>query len=261
MTAMSKCPTPTRFIRGSPSVEGKGDTPGWLGQSLVAMNNTIARGSVALAAILFFTCCADIPRAPAGSPRVELEVQIKLDDSYTGQLRGAGPELLEAVADVVLAKADVGLRFYPVLSQNYGRQDPRPDYVMTVEVRELEIGYGHRTLSKKGEEPVLETFVDKLDCSVSATITKRRKQGPSLTVGHFDGEGSTTVVAHEGQAHGDSHSYEVKRDEDKSALTVARSDLLRATDRGLGKALKGLITPVDRELSFRNQAEQPASPQ
>ena len=221
------------------------------------MNKTIARGSVALVATLFFTSCTDIPRAPAGSPRVELEVQIKLDDTYTGQLQGAGPELLEAVADVVLAKADVGLRFYPVLSQNYGRRDPHPDYVMTVEVRDLEIRYGHRTLSDKGKEPTLETFVDKLDCSVSATITKRRAQGPSLTVGHFDGAGSITVGEHRSD---DSQSYEVKRAEGKGAMTVARSDLLRATERGLGRALKGLITPIDRELSFRDMHEQPASP-
>ena len=113
------------------------------------MNNIIVRGSVALAATLFFTSCADIPRAPAGSPRVELEVQIKLDDTYTSQLQGAGSELLEAVADVVLAKADVGLRFYPVLSQNYGRKDPRPDYVMAIEVRDLEICYGHRTIQSQ----------------------------------------------------------------------------------------------------------------
>jgi hypothetical protein len=188
---------------------------------------------------------------------VELEVDVKLDESYTGALRDAGPELLEAVADVVLLQADLGLRFYPVLAQNYGRSDPRPDYVMNVDVRDLQIGYGHRTVSEKGQEPKLETFVEDLTCSVSATVTKRRAKGPSLTVGHFEGSGTVPVGA---EPAADALSYEVLREDDKPALSVQRSHLLEVAERGLGRALKGLIAPVDRELGLHSQTEQPATP-
>jgi len=104
---------------------------------------------------------------------------------------------------------------------------------------------------------VLETFLDRFACSVSATIRKRRVEGPSLTVGHFAGAVESRVATPDGAGQ---TAYQVERsDEGKPPLTVGRSELVRATGDAFGRALKGLIKPVDRELSL-STGRLPASP-
>ena len=58
---------------------------------------------------------------------------------------------LEAKFDeLVLDQADVGMRFYPVLSGLYENDRQRPPYLLKVSARDLEVEYEHKT--KKGEE-------------------------------------------------------------------------------------------------------------
>ena len=70
--------------------------------------------------------CMNIPQAKADLPRVELEVTVSLDNSFAAKLNGVDKAFHQQVTDHVMSKGDVGLRFYPVLSDEYARSQTRP---------------------------------------------------------------------------------------------------------------------------------------
>jgi hypothetical protein len=224
------------------------------------MHHLTARVSLALLAVLTCSSCETISSAPKGSPRVELEVVVNLDATYSTKLTGSNPELLRAIADLAMTKADLGLRFYPVLSSQYGPKDPRPEYLLTVDVRDLDITFDHSTTQVEGGEPIIKIFIKQVDCAVSATLSKRRATGPALVVGRSEGKGSTVVASSNTES---KTSYPVNRQgADKQPLVLLHTDLVLTTEKGLLQALSGLLSPVDREMSLRGAPHeaQPATP-
>ena len=191
--------------------------------------------------------CSGISQAPKGSPRVELEVGVKIDPSYTSAVTGLDADFTKSFTDIVISDADVGLRFYPVLSTEYEASHARPDYVMSVDLENLKIGLDHRKVENEGEEPVLETSVRQVECSVNVTVTKRRPEGPDLTVGSHTSTGVSGASVPP-----PAPTYAVVRTgEDKKELLVSKTDLLRAARTALEKSLAALVPPIDRELALQ----------
>ena len=91
-------------------------------------------------------------KASKESPRVEVEVVVDIEGSlYDGLVDVENErELNEAISYVVLSLADVGLRFYPILSQDYGKKDTHPQHRMVVQVQELVIDTEHELVEDRG---------------------------------------------------------------------------------------------------------------
>ena len=221
------------------------------------MHVPVTRGVVVLTALVL-SSCETMTTAPAGLPRVELEVTVNVREGYSGKLMVAGPELTRAVADVVLARSDLGLRFYPVLSTQYGPKDPRPEYQLTVDVLDLALHIDHRTTRVEGSEPQITPVITQLDSSIAATLMRRRPVGPPLVVGRAEGKGLTSVET--SSAPGTKETYAVTRD-GKQPRNVGRDVVLQVTDRGVTQALTALVGPVDRELALRAAAPSTPAPQ
>ncbi len=220
------------------------------------MNRSIAYVP-ALLAWLFCPSCQTVSSAPEGSPRLELEVVVDVDPSYAGKLQVTGEDFTRSVRDLVLSKADVGMRFYPVLSTQYQPKDPRPEYLMTVRVEDLDVALEHRTITKVDADPVVETFVKHVGCAVSTELTKRRKTGPPLTVGRANGRGTTVVTGGEKETR--EPTCMLKRETGKPELTVSRADLLQGIGLALDRALVEVVASADREVSIRGAMARPPS--
>ena len=229
------------------------------------MDSLFARVVLVLLPAFSFCACDVVPKAPQGSPRVEVEVTVSLDDSYGKKLKDVGAELGSAIADMVLSRADLGLRFYPVPSAQYQPNDPRPEYLMSVEVGSLDIILDHRTVQMTGTEPAVVTVVSEIGCTATATVTKRRANGPPLMVGRTTGRCSWSASTSPDTPSPEPRvSYVLNRENsDKQPLMLPADDLLRAAEKGVASAFSSLVVPVDRELSLRgpNRAAQAAEPQ
>jgi hypothetical protein len=123
----------------------------------------------------------------------------------------------------------------------------------------------HNTLRAEGTEPVTTPVVKQLECVVSATLTKRRPAGPALVVGRVDGKG-LSMVMNDGSSEPKTFYTENRTGSDAQPLLVPRANLMQTTERGLTRALTGLVAPVDRELAMRSKpattaAGTPATPQ
>lgn len=219
--------------------------------------------SAALTAALSCPSCQTMSTAPRGSPRVEVEVSVALDESFTAKLEKAAADdaVARAVVEQVLAQADLGLRFYPVLARDYGPRDQRPEYALAVSIADLEAKFAHRTVQPVGSDPVVETSVQSLACAVSTVLTKRRAegQGPALTVARGTGRGETVAAS---GAPGDEPAVAVSRAAANEApVSCRRADLVLATRRALDRALADLVPAVDRELALSSgHGEAPAAP-
>lgn len=215
------------------------------------MNRSIACVSLAFAAV---AACTGVSTAPTGSPRVEVEVTVNMDPSFTRKLPEAGADLTRAVVAMVMTQADLGLRFYPVLSSDYGPNDTRPEYLLSVDVTDLDVAVDRpMTTATPGAPPVAGTpVIRQVDCVVTTTVSKRRTAGPALMVGRSTGRGTvsaTTTTTTEGT---DRTAYTLTRTDDQQpAVTLLHTDLMKATEKGLTLALAELVKPVDRELGPR----------
>jgi len=202
-------------------------------------------------------------RAPEGSPRVEAELTVRVDDAFMEAFASVeeAVELGGATAELVLDLADVGTRFYPVPSEEYESPESRPRYYMEVEIDGLAFGFDTETVSVPatgeavdGEEeaPVVETatvtnvVLRTVTCSASAWLKKRRKEAPSLVVGHSNAEGVVRVPI---EIDIEAESYTVRSD-DGQAVAVRREDVLEAVDRAVVGALRDMVRAVDREFAF-----------
>jgi hypothetical protein len=193
--------------------------------------------------------CAGISKAPKGSPRVELEVALKVAPSFTDKLEAAPQALDELVAEQVMSQADVGLRFYPVASSAYGPDDVRPTYLLSVEIQDLEIDLGHKTVEgEPGQDPTLVTLVKGLRCIAVLEVMKRREEGPALTVGTASQSGSMEVSQRRPEL--PEPVFAVRRDEGQQSLQVCGEDLQSAVRRAVESALKKLTGPIDRDLTL-----------
>jgi len=192
--------------------------------------------------------CQSIPMASRDAPRVELEVEVRIDDSYAQQLADLDDAFRREVEATVLAQADLGLRFYPVLSTDYAADDARPTYLMTVDIGDLTLRLDHAMKPVEGAEPVVETYVRSIDCRVSVTLVKRRDSGPALTVGRGEGGGLRSAARHAEAATGPGYTVRGQA-EGQPELPLARSDLLQSIGWALGRALPELVRPADREFA------------
>ena len=224
------------------------------------MNRSIASVSLAFAAALALGACEGVSTAPAGSPRVEVEVTVNVDPSFARKLPDAGEDLTRAIVAQVMTQADLGLRFYPVLSRAYGPKDARPEYQLGVDVTDLDVAIDRPMTSTNGGPPVPGTpWVRQVDCTVTTTITRRRQSGPALTVGRSTGRGS--VLASTATDGGDRTAYTMTCTDDKSAsVSLRHADLMHATQKGLELALGQLVKPVDREFGPRTTTGTAAAP-
>ena len=82
--------------------------------------------------------------APKETPRVECEVAIELDESFLSDLAGVdmSSELITSIKEVVREEANLGLRFYPTLSESYPPNDQRPPHLMTIDNQPATISVG-----------------------------------------------------------------------------------------------------------------------
>ena len=207
------------------------------------------------ASLLLPAACQGISRAPEGSPRVELEVVVNIDDQFLGALEGADvhSKLVRSVEETILSLADAGLRFYPVPSSAYGKGQSA-EYVMTVDVRELDIQLDHEMI-ENGDDASIETRVDWVVCKVAASIERRRADRPSLIVGRSTAtagvraESRPEVLATEA-------GYSKSGSPDKP-LKVTEQDILDGVERSFTKALRALAVAIDREFSAGTAAGAP----
>lgn len=206
---------------------------------------------VLLASLL--ASCNTITRAPQGTPRVELELVVATAEGFTAKLQGLDAAFAQALEEFVLGKADVGLRFYPVPTARYQKDAQRPEYRMTVTVRELSYGLDYRTVTAQpGADPVIESWVNRLEAAVAVDLVKRREGRPELVVGSSQQSGAVSV-ARSAKGEETEPAYTVQRSGEQQVLNVRRGDLLRAVDAGLARALKELLPAIDRDLNMQPQ--------
>lgn len=209
------------------------------------MNRHIAL--IGLVLTLLLTSCESLTGvSPKGTPRVETELAVVVAPDFQNPLVDVDESLLGAMKQVVVKEADVGLRFYPVLSEDYAPEHARPPYLLTVELTALELSYREAKSAVPEGSPDRATLVDEIAFTVAAKLTRRRQEGPPLLVG--SSVGSASVRAH--QKLNELEGQPVYATEgSRSAPYVLRADVLDALDASVEKALKALRAPIDRELA------------
>lgn len=221
-----------------------------------------ALATLGLAAALALAGCQNVstfvtgekfPKPPENSPRIEVELTVEVDEGVWGDLVEHG-DLEAAIQARVHEVADLGMRFYPVLSSQYAEGNARPEYVLAVRVTELAIETDHRSVEKKDEAPRIESKVKGLDARATAVVQRRREGGPALVVSNADGEGHVFAVGQtrveELSAAGQPVFGVVKTDAMHQDLRVCESDVLQTVDEAVVDALRGVIKGVDRELGI-----------
>lgn len=228
-----------------------------------------ALATLGLAAFLGLAGCQEMttfvtgehfPKPPENSPRIEVELAVEIDPAVWSDLAEHG-DLEAKIADQVHAVADLGMRFYPVLSSQYAEGDPRPELLLTVRVTGLEVQGEHRRVEKKDEPPRIESKIKGLDSSASAVVQRRRDAGPALVVASAEARGYVYAVSQEkvetlAQA-GEAAFAVVKEDASHQDLRVCESDVLQVVDEAVVNALRGVIKGVDRELGLEAPAAKP----
>jgi len=227
-----------------------------------------ALATLGLAAVLGLSGCQDMttfmtgehfPKPPENSPRIEVELVVDVDPAVWGDMLEHG-ELEARIVDQAQTVADLGMRFYPVLSGQYGEGDTRPEYVLTVRVTELTVATDHRLVETKNEPSRIESKVKSIDSSATAVVQRRRDEGPSLLVASGEGKGHVSAVSQERvgvlEAEGQPVFDLVDEDPEHADLRVTESDVLQAVDEAVIDALRGVIKGVDRELGM----DAPAKP-
>jgi hypothetical protein len=190
--------------------------------------------------------------APKGTPRVEIELAVTVDDGFVTPLVGVNKNspLYAAVKDAVRDKADLGLRFYPTPSERYGADDVRPEYVMTVQLERLSFEFDHEQIETEGQAPRIVSTVKRVRAEVQVAIERRRTNAPELTVATARASSAVSAAADkEDLAAADGYTLMY----DEQTLKVLQDDIVRAVESSVGKALNSMRTPIDRE--FASDAE------
>jgi len=197
--------------------------------------------------LLLAASCQTISKAPEGSPRVEAELVVLVGDDFLGALEDtdADSPLVGAIEDKALSLADVGLRFYPVLSTEYAAGMHKPEYRLTIDVRQLDVLLDHKMVEKEGEDPVIVTRVDRIACTVAAAFDRNIEGRPTLPAGRS----LVTSELRPDTSSTDASGYRVEGGTDDKPLVVSEKDILAVVDRAVTMALKQLEEPIDREFS------------
>ncbi len=199
--------------------------------------------------LMMLTSCESLTGvSPKNTPRVEIELAVIVTDAFVEPLVDVDQEsaLLAAVKEAVRSKADLGLRFYPTLSEEYAETDQHPPYLMTVHLDRLSLDFDHEMIEEEGAEPRIEASVDTVGCAVSASIEHRRENAPSLIVAEATGSSELSAETDE-DALAAGQGY-VPRFED-ATLKVLEKDILQAVQTAVDRALKNMRTPIDREFA------------
>jgi len=201
-----------------------------------------------LAAALL-AACTSIPEAPEGAPRVEVELALEIEDRFVEPLAVEDKQVIAATFhEAVLDDADVGMRFYPVLSELYEDDSQRPPYLLKVVARDLEVQYDFKTeKGAEGEEPRVVTELAGLRCNVTATLERRRQGRPALPVARGQKEVQWSVDDPDAGV----DTFPLKPiAEGEGGLSVAQDDVMEGVDRAVTAALRQLVHSVDRELAL-----------
>ena len=119
---------------------------------------------------------------------------------------------------------------------------------MVIELCELDVTVEEQTIEEEGQPMRIIGNVERVGCSVTARVEKRRANGPALIVGTGEGVGRTRVQEADGGFAGQA-SFDVSRDAvGHSGLRVSRQDVLDAFEDGAVDALRAVVKAVDREL-------------
>jgi hypothetical protein len=187
--------------------------------------------------------------APEGSPRVEVEVELVVHDSFYESLEDVDRDALEAqMEEMTLSFANLGLRFYPVPADAYGMGDDRPERQMRVEVSDLEVMVDEDTVEQEGQPLRIVARIEGVTCLVKARVEKRR-DGPSLVVGSSQAEGNVRRGPRSEDAPEVPTLAVRKEASGLEGLRVEEQYLLDAFEEGVVDALRELVKAVDRDLS------------
>lgn len=190
--------------------------------------------------------------APKGSPRVEAELDVDVQSSFFAALQDVddAKALDEAISNAVLSVADVGMRFYAIRSEEYDRGDARPAYRMVVEIQDLLVNLDQKMIEQEGSEPWIESSVKSLDCTVAASVQKRRADAPPLVVGRRQGTGHVRIKG-DPESSGAQVTYRVRREsDDLQRLYVSKQDVLAVVEKAVVDALRDVVKSVDRDFEL-----------
>ena len=202
------------------------------------------------------TACQSIKAAPEGSPRVEVELIVKVDpaayDEFAEEVDR--DQLQKLVEDAVLPLADVGLRFYPVPSDAYKGDDTRPEYALTVEVQRFAAVLSNTLIEEEGKAPYIQTLLEKGQATASATIERRRDDAPALVVGREQADGDAVVK--DGETGDLLLRHETQTGE---KILLPHTAFSQAIEEAVERALGMLQKPIDREFQVPGEAAKPAA--
>ncbi|MEM7306659.1 MAG: hypothetical protein AAF682_08315 [Planctomycetota bacterium] len=194
---------------------------------------------------LVLASCSSNSAAPEGSPRVEVELRVEVDEAVFSPFDPSVDReaILELIDGAVQPLADVGLRFYPVPAEVYTEGDERPEYALTVRVEKFEVTLDHELIEEENKDPWIQTEIEQAECTVLATFEKRRNNAPPLQVGteaamgesgenrELEGEFLLEYVTQTG-----------------GRLNLSREAFASAVDQAVARVLAKLQKPIDREF-------------
>ena len=212
-------------------------------------------GLALLLGLASLTACATIAPAPEGSPRVEAEVVLLVNQSVRDALSfDRLPDTAQQrFAMGVASLTDLGTRFYAVPTEAYAAGHVRPDYILTVELVDVTPRLEEETI-EVGEEEQLATHVAALGCTVRARVERRRANAPTLPVAHGEGHSELSLKRVFKTERGPSPMISLRqRPATGEELEIRADDFDELVERTALQALRQLEAPVDRELSLRRE--------
>ncbi len=193
--------------------------------------------------LLALAACNSIPVASATTPRSELEVAVVIAPEFVQQLQAMTPDLdaslRRSVERAVIDQADVGMRFYPILSSEYEKAHSRPEFLLTIHL-------GSLTFRATSANEYSAAGVASLHVGLAAELLRRREKGPSLPVSHYTSSGTARpssyrdVEAHEA-------SYLVSEG-NGPRLPVTESVITGAVTKAVRESLAEMLAAIDREV-------------
>lgn len=211
--------------------------------------------SLILPLALAATGCQSIKAAPEGSPRVEVELVIEVDQAVYDQFAEEvdRDQLRGLVEEAVLPLTDVGLRFYPVPSDAYDGGDKRPEYALTIGIQGFDVPLNHKLIEVEGQAPFIQTTIEHAEATATAQFERRREDAPSLIVGREQAVGSVQVKTEET---GDLLLQQETQEGDQ--ILLPHSAFSAAIEEAVEKALGVLQKPIDREFHVPGSTQAPA---
>ena len=209
------------------------------------MKRAITTLSLSLSLFFLASCETLTGVAPKGTRRVEVELAVRLD-GLGDALVNVDPVLVEEIKTAALEEADLGLRFYPSLTEEYGESDQHPPYLMTVNVDSLDVKLRHGLTEVEEGEPEVWSEVDELVGTVSTSVERRRSNGPPLRVA-----AASAVAEVDAERDAERIESEIGYNSKLSGESpkVLKKDIVRAVRRALQRSLKDMRTAIDREFT------------